>query len=125
VRVKSWPTQSDVDRLHRALLEYDTDYDETVQDAAGLKKMKKLHKLLTDESHCRQTPYSFELRKCGRADCLLCPGTVRTPGTTDGELQERVLRYRPLPIKSIQDSSQFLSYEETLEKLDLPLKMNS
>ena len=46
VNVRPWPQDSQIERLHTALREYDMNYDESTRDVAGLVKMKKLYKLL-------------------------------------------------------------------------------
>ena len=66
----------------------------------------------------QETLYSFEVRKCGKSSCDICPGKLVTPGVLEGELKERVWRFLPLPIHSDENETEFLSYSDTLKCLE-------
>ena len=66
----------------------------------------------------QETLYSFEVRKCGKSSCDVCPGKLVTPGVLEGELKARVWRFLLLPIHSDEKETEFLSYSDTLKCLE-------
>ena len=110
--------KKDIQRLHDSLKEYDSTYDESIREMSRLYKMPRICQLLNCPSHVRSTPYTFEVRRCGKVLCKLCPGKLNTPETSDGNLRSKVSQFTTLPIVDVNNEEKFMSYDDTRSLFD-------
>ena len=57
----SFPNEQDTKEITDVLKRFDGNYDTSIRNKAGLKKMKMIEGLLQSEDHCRITDFTFEL----------------------------------------------------------------
>ena len=123
VVVHDYASKNDVDRIHDALTTFDPDFRVKYRSKSQLKKMPWIQKLLESSDHCRQTPYTFELRLCGKDGCNICARINRTPRTPNvmvngKNLRAETIRWLDLPIPNPSDGDHYSPHKEAWKMIE-------
>ena len=68
------------------MIEYETEYDESIRKKKKQSKMKIIDQILRCPKHTKISDYSLEFKLCGKIGCDLCPRMPRVLKIHDGEL---------------------------------------
>ena len=113
VVVQNYATEEDVDLLREALSKFCPNFSEDYRSKSQLSKMPEIKRLLESPDHCRITPFTFELRLCGKTGCVICALIGRTPKIPNAvvqgkNLRDEMLRWIDLPVPDPSDKEHFL-----------------
>ena len=112
VVVKNYATEEDVDLLREALSKFFPNFSEDYRSKSQLSKMPEIKRLLESPDHCCITPFTFELRLCGKTGCAICAsiGRPKTPNVVvqGTNLRDEMLRWIDLPVPDPSDKEHFL-----------------
>ena len=122
VVVQNYATEEDVDLLREALSKFCPNFSEDYRSKSQLSKMPEIKRLLESPDHCCITPFTFELRLCGKTGCAICASIGRTPKTPNvvvqgTNLRNEMLRWIDLPVLDPYDKEHFLPPQQAREAI--------
>ena len=84
--------------------------------------MPEIKRLLESPDHCRITPFTFELRLCGKTGCAIFASIGQTPKTPIVVVQrknllDKMLRWIDLPVPNPSDKEHFLPPQQAREAI--------
>jgi hypothetical protein len=117
VEMTKYPSETETEVFHNTLRLYNGDYDESIRDRAGLKKMGRINRFFTCPKHTKFSEHGNEFVLCGEAGCNLCPRMPRVSKLGDTDLTKEVLTFCPLP-RLDSTGKEFLPIDECQLLLD-------